>query len=493
MNELDKFMSDIDSKKKEIARAISLAWSSGNKSQALKEYPYIYDIIKNCKHYIFKTNSLNNSYVKSIDCLLDEIDKKIEKFSVKNNFYKKEQIRFSGNPFEGDTFEMNKNIVNKLQRKYLASRNMFLRLGISFQTFIDIVGIKGEQEALELVKLVKLLDRKNKFYDLKSYLFSQKDKVFFKINMKNAINIIDEYKIKSIDDLFELHTLISSFFVEVRLLNDEEKDIIEENKQKLKDLISDEKLWKSKMRLLSLKAKVEKIFNDEMLNNVINNSNCKDFFDRYDISFSSENLLILLKDYHYVYQVDGFKAVREYDKKDNDMIYLNNRILGAESKYVNEVILHEYIHCLEDKVKDKTVKPFCIKCKYVNEALTEFLSLEAVKYLNCNIIEKEDSKISNGKYKSVYACLLPMVRVLKNSSLWNDFLYCKKANDYSLLEERIGSYAMEISRLFDTCYFKNNIVFFYYNLPEENELEQLVNIVNIIENKYPRYNKKTTI
>ena len=113
--------------------------------------------------------------------------------------------------------------------------------------------------------------------------------------------------------------------------------------------------------------------------------------------------------------------------------------------------------------------------------LTEFLSLEALKYLNGNIIESNDF-VDCSESVSVYCCLLPMVEILKNSALWFDVLSCKKMNDYSLLEDRIGKDAKRIAELFNLTYVKRNVEFFDKNLPEEDELEELTKIIKKIEN-----------
>ena len=51
--------------------------------------------------------------------------------------------------------------------------------------------------------------------------------------------------------------------------------------------------------------------------------------------------------------------------------------------------------------------------------------------------------------------MLPLVDVLKDSTLWWDIVHCKILNDYSLLKDRIGGYATKISKIFDSVYKKS--------------------------------------
>ena len=75
MIDLNKVMDDIDSKKEEIARVISLSFAEGNETLAEKEFPYIYEIIKNSHFFVFKTSKekMENSYVKGVNRLLEEM------------------------------------------------------------------------------------------------------------------------------------------------------------------------------------------------------------------------------------------------------------------------------------------------------------------------------------------------------------------------------------------------------------------------------------
>lgn len=486
-------MDDIDSKKKDIAYAISLAYADGDKVKAENEFPYIYETIKNCKHFIFKnTSDFNaNSYSKSVDHLLDEIDKKIGYFSVKKSFYNPKKFVFKNDPLQGDSKGLDERVVSKLKSSYFHNKKMFLRLGISYQTFINIAISKGQENVLELTSLVKKLEFKSKMYKLKSYFSNYQDLMKFKISSENAFDVIDDFKINSLDDLLVLYTGVSSFFVNMDDLDDNEKKIIMSNKIKLKKMIKDPKLLESERYILKLKEKLEKMFSSSMFKEVITECNCKDFFKRYGFSVTSDNLINILKEYYYSYGVSGFRTINKFDGKDVNLVYFNSNLFNNNLSYQNETIIHEFIHCLEPISKESIERPFSAKCRYLNEALTEFLAIEAMRYLSGSIVH--DSNVTDCvESESVYLCLLPMVEVLKNSALWNDIISCKKMNDYSLLEERIGNDATRISQLFTSAYLKRRIEFFDRNLPENDELFELKNIIAKIEKKNYRYNKSVS-
>lgn len=487
-------MDDIDFKKEDIAKAISLAFADGDKFKAEKEFPYIYETIKNCKHFIFKnTSSLSgNSYSKSIDSLLDEIDKRIGYFSVKKSFYNPDKFSFKGDFLQANTSGVDENLVDKLKKAYFSNKKIFLRLGISYQAFIILAVKNGEENAIELAGLVKKLAVKSKMYKLKSFFSNYQDLANFKISAASAFEVIDDFKVDSLDDIFKIYTLVSSFFVSKSDLNDKEEQIIEENKLKLKKIIKNPELINSESYILKLKEKLERVFQARMFTDMLEFSNCKDFFKRYGFEVSGDNLLILSREYYYSYNVSGFRSVNKFDKKGTNVVYFNSNLFNSCVSYQNETIIHEFIHCLEPVLDNGIEKPFNVKCRYLNEALTEFLSLEALKYLNGNIIESNDF-VDCSESVSVYCCLLPMVEILKNSTLWFDVLSCKKMNDYSLLEDRIGKDAKRIAELFNLTYVKRNVEFFDKNLPEEDELEELTKIIKKIEKNNPRYNKRISI
>ena len=88
MKNLDKFMDDIDSKKEEIAKVISLAFAYGDKEKAKSYFPLFYERISETKLFVFKSSSgiEKNTYARSIDDLLKNISEYVG-FDASAYFY----------------------------------------------------------------------------------------------------------------------------------------------------------------------------------------------------------------------------------------------------------------------------------------------------------------------------------------------------------------------------------------------------------------------
>jgi hypothetical protein len=171
------------------------------------------------------------------------------------------------------------------------------------------------------------------------------------------------------------------------------------------------------------------------------------------------------------------------------MCFYNDRIFKGNSDWQDEVIIHELIHCLEHIDPNDVIRPFDSKCVYLNEALTQYLTVEAQKYINGHIVE---SNIIEDEYNhvSIYNGLLPMVEVLKNSSLWKDLISCKLENDYTTLEVRLGADARRISKLFDSAFKKHMFELSVNKDVEIEELVELKKLVKKIEDNHKVYGKK---
>lgn len=488
MKNLNNFIDEINFKKKEIAMAISLAINNGDMEKAQKEFSYIHETIDRANVFIFKTNNIRNSYAASLQVLMDEI-KDCLGYNIQPYIYSKAPIGYAYDPFTYDLEGLNEITIKKLKKTYFPNSKMFLKIGVSFNNYIKFYKSHGIEETIRLSNLVSKLARKKSFFSLKNSFSSIKDFIGLEKDMEKALDVIDEYKISSLDDLFELYTLVSSFDIDITNLNEEEKTIIDDNKKRLYDLFNNKDSIVNLKSVKKIKLKLEKVFNNEMISLMLKNSNIKDFMDRYDIEFNSSNLLEILKAYVYVHGVDGYRTISLFGSKKFNMVFFNDKLFSNDNSWQNEVILHEFIHCLENNDRSSIEKPLNVKCKYLNEVMTQYIALEAKKYIKGNIIKEEvEKKVTN---ESVYKCLMPYIEVLRESALWNDLLACKKINDYSLLEDRIGENAMKIAKIFDRVYAGEFVSYAFDTRVEKDEdLKLLVSIVYKIERKNPRYNKK---
>ena len=140
-------------------------------------------------------------------------------------------------------------------------------------------------------------------------------------------------------------------------------------------------------------------------------------------------------------------------KPKNLCLYRGENIVYGTKFNQNNIILHEFIHSLDQYTEDSIVKPFCIDFKYLNEALTEYLSLEAVKYLKGDILTLEEKKVYFPS-ESSYWCMMPLVKRLEASSIWKHIKVAKLAgDDLDYIERYIGySNLKRIGNCFDKLY-----------------------------------------
>lgn len=479
-------MDEIENKKEEIARVISLSLAEGDLNKANAYYFFsFYNKIFSVKPFIFKANDVKNNYYEKIDSLLYKI-MEYTGISVKDNFYNKNSIEYSFIENDVDVSDVSNGDVKKAYLLYSKNSKMFLKLGITYKQFIDLYNRYGLEHVFELSKLVSVLKKKSFMYDVKYKLSGKKAFWDFKLNVSELGGIIDKYHIDSTRDLMDFYSELSSFFIDTSNFNEKEKKIVEENKQKFIDRVGNKKIINDHKELKRLKSMIESMYKDKMLLNCFYKANLGDFFDRYKFDFNKENLQKIIKFYIYAYGVSAFQTFTKFDGKMHNFCFFNDICFEQNDFYLNYVILHEFIHTLGDFGFVLSKERFDVRCKYFDEALTHYFAKNACGYLKNNIIEGrecEEKVIISG-----YECMMPLVDVLKKSFLWQDIIYCKINNDCSLLEERIGGSLMEISNLFDLTY--TNYISFNRGEINDDFVKRLENIVNKIEKNNKRYNKK---
>lgn len=141
MSTLDNYMDKIDSKKAEIAKTISLAFFDGDVDKAKEHFPLFYKRISETKSFVFRTNiSINkNSYTRSVDELLRNISRQVG-FNVEGYFYKSQAVAVSVVDNENN---IPKDDLKSLKKAYGFYGNSFMKLGITYNKFLDFYREKG--------------------------------------------------------------------------------------------------------------------------------------------------------------------------------------------------------------------------------------------------------------------------------------------------------------------------------------------------------------
>lgn len=483
--DLNKFCECIDRKKEEIAWAVALAITGGDEERAKSYFPYFLEDMNKTKSFIFKTVDSKNEYSLIIDKLFEDIEGIVGVKDLKEKFFGRRKVNDVLNSNVNLNF-ISKQDQEKLYKAYSSRAKTFRKMGVSYYSFVKVYREKGLNVALDLAKKVKYLEKKISMYETKLGWARFKELFQFNLAKSNLGDLIEEYNIISIDDLMNLYSEVCSFLLDEKKLSEEERNIVKENKINFSYRTRDVSIIDDKKRLESLKKKIEKICSNRLMNDCLEKSNVKDFMEKYNITLTKSNLEVAMNLYYYVYSVDGFYTRAKFDGKYEKVCFFNDYVFDQDSRQQDLVIIHEFIHSLEVVSKYQMEKPFNIHCKFMDEAFTQYFTYEAMKYMKSNVIE--DNHIENDiKYINSYDCMIPLVELLKKSTLWNDFVSCKLSNCYSLIEDRVGyGTARRISEIFAETYHARDEE---DGLTKEYRYKELKRLIDKIEKTNPYYSK----
>ena len=453
MKDLNRFMDEIDAKKAEIAKVVSLAFAEGNVDKAKEYFPLFYKRMSETKTFIFKSNYDigKSSYNKEIDSLLKDISNDIG-FNVSDYFYQGHVVIATSLNRELDIPKKDLMLVKKI---YDEHEKMLMKLGITYSSCLKMYREKGIYGCMQLSKKVERLEKKLFMGKLKNRFSIISDSIKFRLIQGEAGKVIEKYDVKSLDDLMTLYTEVSSFYVDTSSLSEEEIKLVEENKKSFISRVKDKSYLDSPKKLDNLRETLEKIYSNESMRMCLEDSNISDFFDRVGIELNEENLKLVFGEYLYVHTVDGVRNIIEYSNGlPVSKVEINDTVFDESSNNQNEIIVHEYIHSLES-FNPKIYASFIENARYVNEAMTQYFTIEAMKYLKGNIISDNDVEKKYTEYVNDYACMLPLVEVLKESEVWDDFVKAKLDNDYASLTNKLGNNVHEVAALFKKVYFRD--------------------------------------
>lgn len=454
MKDLNRFMDEIDSKKVEIAKVVSLAFSDGDIDKAKEYFPLFYKRMSETKTFIFKSNYDigKSSYNRSIDSLLKDISDEIG-FDVADYFYQGHVVVASS--LLRDELDIPKKDLMEVKKMYDSHERSLIKLGITYNSCLRLYREKGIYGCMRLSKKVEELDKKTFMSNLKNGFSIMSDSIKMRILQEKAGRIVEKYGVKSLDDLMNLYTEVSSFYVDTSSLNEKERKIVEENKKNFILRVKDYSYLRNPKKLDDLRDELEKIYSNEAMRMIFQESNVSDFFDRVGVELNSENLRAVFNEYLYIHTVDGCRNITEYNKGNPvSKVLLNDSIFNESSSNQNEIVIHEYIHSLES-FNPKIYASFIENARYVNEAMTQYFTVEAMKYLDSNILSDNDIEKKYTEYVNDYACMLPLIEVLKESEVWDDFIKAKLDNDYIFLTNKLGDNVNEVAELFKKVYFKD--------------------------------------
>lgn len=291
--------------------------------------------------------------------------------------------------------------------------------------------------------------------------------------------VMEKYNVKSFDDLLAFYSEVGAFYMDTSNLNKEERTHIEEKKKDFISRVKDEAFLKDPKKLDKLKNALERIYSDEMTKRIITTSNLGDFPSRTGIALNKKNIKSLYDEYRYLHYYAGLRTIWENveGKSQSLVIFNDSSFYNKDSTCQNDVIIHEFIHSLENANVKKDNR-FCLRARYLNEAITEYFTLESRKYLKNNILNDDEKAKEDKTYLNDYYCMLPLIEPLKESKIWDDIIKAKVDNDYSSIIKKYGSDMIKVCKMFDKVYHRKG----YADATKE-DIKEVKKLVQKMEKK----------
>lgn len=452
MNSVD----EINSRKEEIAFCIARTIAN-NSNLDFKE---IFELIKKQVNSADVVISLAKPFESSYD-------KKIKKLTSELN----ELVFFDVTPYLNNKIKVEYRNDNndEIIKKYNRNASMYTKVGITLDRYKNLYSFYDEEKMKVINFKIKKLIKKTYLSNFKRSLSSFSDSLNYKSAIKSSTKVFDEYNVKSIKDLIDFRNELLSFTINLNNYNEEDKKIILDNRKKLCERVNKEDFFISNVDAEKMISKIDNIFNLEAFGVVFSKDVWKNIIDK--IGVSSKNINGVIATYSSLMNVTALCST--YLDKNNDPItycIFSEKLFYFSKSVMNRIIIHEFIHSVDAHNSDNK-KSFSSKYPQINEAITEYFAIEATNYLSSDILSiNAGDRISGG---SVYASMLSLIDILKNSEIWEDILKAKLNDDVVKLEEKVGISNMSKIK---SCFIGNLLSM------QDLDNTKLIKILNGIEN-----------
>jgi len=444
---VDKSIKEIEDKREEIAYAIAMGYANGDEEIARKYYERFSDkLVNNTRVFIFDVENFNSTYVKEVNNLVKELGN----FLVDPYFHENylNNFRLAKPPSKVAKLKSISlySEVTECEKLYAQKEELYTKHLIPYSVFFRLYNSGGVEKINQLNYLIRRLDKKESMYDFKNYISNFCDSLKLSTMNKKFSKLIETYKLNGFDDLLTLNTELDSFMLDEKSLGLKERKIIEESRENFRRRIgAKEDYLIDKKEITKIKKDIEQVYNYNFYKNLFENSNLKEFFDKNGYGYNLNNLKETFGLFFGVMGSTGIHSLRNLNNNYMNFCVFGSGFLDHPKSSQNDVIVHEFIHAV-DKLSNKR-NDFSIKYREINEAMTEYIAKKSVNYLKGNVLSK-GNKQDLGFY-SIYDSMMPLVKILENSSLWDDFVDAKLNNDTKGLEKKIGlSNLTYISRCF---------------------------------------------
>lgn len=452
-----------------------------------KEWEFFGDFCKELKKsnvYIIKDLKYETMYNKEIKNSYKKLEK-ILNYDVSS--YACNMFTSVMDPFRNykreNYSDLSDEMVNKIYDLYIKDLPYYWNIGLWCDKFFDFVTTHSEKEYEEMIALVKKNNEKILNYSKDNSFAYSKEKFLGKININRFSRFVKEYKLKDVNDLMCLLTEVNSFTIDISGLADKEIEQVEVNKDKYRKRIGKDSNYVLPVKKANkLKNKIEKIFNDNLFNSAFIESNLGDFFDYYGFEFSKKNINSVIDLYLRVSMNDGVNFYHDFGRGTENFSLYNERVFSQEEIYRWDVIIHEFIHCLERTYSYSfDSEGFTMVNKLVNEVLTEYIARESTK----RFFDKEEySTLEEDKR---YDNVIELMDVVAKSSVFKYFVKAKLYDDNVGLLKTIGKKSMDkVNEYFYDIWNNSNISEYYLSCVKKGLKEE----IKIIEKRIEKHNLK---
>lgn len=444
MNKYAAQIREIEERKDDMAKAIALGLSDGNLEKA-KEYYEIFKktIVNDTKYFFLEVSDFQTQYMVEVNSMVDKLNAVIGK-DIRPYLFGNIAVA-SGSNIAG-VVKSKKTKIEKIYDKY---ENEYKSLGIDKNDIQRVYNQGGMRKIDELNKLIKQVKSKTFMMEHKNILSSIKDSLKQKPMTKALERLNSKYHIGQIDDLLKINTEIDSFLIDTSKLSKEQRSLVEENRNSYRSRIGEnEDYFINKQEAIKIKKDINTIYNYNMFKQMSNNTNIEDFFRTNDIEYNQKNVNDVISIMFTTMGATGSSTYLDTGRGGVNYCMLNSFLLDSSADKVTDVVIHETIHALEQRNK-KSKETFCGKYRNINEAMTEYFTLKAMKYFKGNVLKSTENNPKKD-WQSGYNNMLPCVEVLESSGLFEYFINAKFYGEVEALENKVGIDNMKkISKCFD--------------------------------------------
>lgn len=452
MNKVDA----INSRKNQIAFAIAEVIVNNSNYDFKTIFKYVKERVDSANVIIPNMDYFESTYEKKLNGMISEVNELVF-YDV--SLYLNNEVKAV------NTLNIKTKDNEKIINKYNKNIKLYEKIGLTLDKYMDLYSFYGDAGMKMVDSKIKKLIRTSFLFEFKRDFSNFKDVMKYKKAINSLDKVFVDYNIKSIDDFINFRNEVLSFTLDEKKYFGEEKEFILENRENFKKRCNREI---SSIEAKKMVKKLDEVFNFEAFKTIFSDDCWKSVIER--IGVNSKNICSITSSYASIMSASAMCS-KYLDKNNEPVVYciFPQRIFSLSPNTLNDIIIHEFVHSV-DKYNINYNESFAKKYSQINEAITEYFSVEACKYLKEDLMKKDDCEVK--KSKCVYDSMLSLVDILKKSKMWDDILRAKLYDDAVSLEKKYGVSTMSNIK---SCFIGNLLAEQDLN---DSKLEKLLNDID---------------